>query len=122
MADRKELARQYVARLSDGKIDEAVAMLAAGVVATSLTTPERKGRAAVEAAIRGVPAGTVALVLAEYGGISSVVGAALTWSEPVEEDGAVKVVGTGSPYGPVRIRLAFNAAGKINRIDTGLGR
>jgi hypothetical protein len=107
MADRKQLARQYMELQRDNKIDEAVAMLSDDVVATNPMTGTSTGKAAVEQGIRNRPAGA--------GGMN------IEWSEPVEEGDKVKIVGTGSPFGPIRILVGFNDEDKINNIDIGLG-
>jgi hypothetical protein len=107
MGDRKALARQYMELQRDGKIDEALTMLSDDIVATNPMTGTSTGKAAVEAGMRNRPAG---------GG-----GMELTWSEPEEEGDAVKIVGTGSPFGPIKVVMAFNAEDKINKVDIGLG-
>lgn len=107
MADRNDLARQYLTLQRDGKIDEAVALLADDVVASNPMTGAQSGKAAVEAGIRNRPAGAG--------------GANLQWSEPTADGDAVKIVGTGSPFGPIRILIGFNADDKINKIDIALG-
>ena len=106
MADRKQLARQYMELQRDQKIDEAVAMLAEDVTATNPMTGTATGKAAVEQQIRSRPPG---------GQMQ------LEWAEPVEEGGDIKIVGTGSPFGPIRILIGFNADDKINKVDIGLG-
>jgi hypothetical protein len=107
MADKKELARQYMELQRDNKIDESMAMLSDDVVATNPMTGTQTGKAAVEAGIRNRPQG---------GGAGDI-----TWSEPAEEGGDIKIVGTGSPFGPIRILLGFDGSDKINKIDIGLG-
>ena len=106
MADRKELAQQYMALQRGGKIEEALAMLTDDVVASNPMTGTQTGKAAVEAGIRNRPAGAA--------------GANIEWSEPVDEGDTVKIVGTGSPFGPIRILVGFNTDDKINKIDIGL--
>jgi hypothetical protein len=91
----------------DNKIDESLAMLADDVVATNPMTGTQTGKAAVEAGIRNRPQG---------GGAGDI-----TWSEPAEEGSDIKIVGTGSPFGPIRILLGFDGSDKINKIDIGLG-
>ena len=44
----------------------------------------------------------------------------ITWGAPEAEGENIKVVGTGSPFGPVKVVLGFNDADLINRIDIGL--
>jgi hypothetical protein len=106
MADRKQLARQYMDLQRDQKIDEAVAMLADDVTSTNPMTGTATGKAAVEQGIRSRPAG---------GDMQ------LTWADPVEEGGDIKIVATGSPFGPIKVVLGFNADDKINKVDIGLG-
>ncbi len=106
MADRLGLAKRYIQLQTDGKIDEAVAMLAEDVVASNPMTGTQTGKAAVEAGIRNRPAG---------GG-----GMQLQWSEPEAEGDAVKIVATGAPFGPIKITLGFNDQDQINKIDVGL--
>jgi hypothetical protein len=83
-------------------------MLAEDVVATNPMTGTQTGKAAVEAGIRNRPAGG--------GGAGDI-----SWSEPAEDGGDIKIVGTGSPFGPIRILLGFDGSDKINKIDIGLG-
>jgi hypothetical protein len=107
MGDRKALARQYMELQRDGKIEEAMAMVSDDIVTTNPMTGTTSGKEAVEAAMRNRPAG---------GG-----GMELTWSEPEEDGDAVKIVGTGSPFGPIKVLMAFNGEDKINKVDIGLG-
>jgi hypothetical protein len=108
MADRIQLARQYMEAQRDGKIDDAVAMLADDVVMSNPMTGTTTGKSAAEAGLRTRPAGG--------GGAGN-----LTWREPVEADGAVKIVGDGSPFGPIRILISFNDEDQIAKVDVGLG-
>jgi hypothetical protein len=48
-------------------------------------------------------------------------GMTITWSDPSAEGDAVSSVGTGLPFGPIKMTLAFNADDKINKIDIGMG-
>ncbi|HXF50916.1 MAG TPA: nuclear transport factor 2 family protein [Dehalococcoidia bacterium] len=105
MGDRIALARRYLELQRDGKIDEAVAMLADDVVSSNPMTGTQTGKAAVEAGIRNRPAG---------GGMQ------LQWSEPELEGDNVKIVATGAPFGPIKVVLGFNDEDKINRIEVGL--
>jgi len=107
MADHIQLARQYMEAQRDGKIDDAVALLADDVVMANPMTGTTTGKAAAEAGLRSRPAG---------GGA-----AGITWREPVDADGAVKIVGDGSPFGPVRILISFNDKDLIAKVDVGLG-
>jgi hypothetical protein len=106
MADRKELARQYMALQQESKIDEALTMLADDVVANNPMTGTATGKAAVEQQIRNRPPG---------GQMQ------LEWGEPVQEGDDIKIVASGSPFGPIRVLIGFNAEDKINKFDIGLG-
>ncbi len=106
MPSRVELARRQMELMSDGKMDEALAMLADDVVASNPMTGTLTGKAAVEASIRNRP-----------GGMG---GGNIQWSDPVEEGDTVKIIGTGSPFGSIKIALGFNASDQINKIDIGL--
>lgn len=107
MANRLEIARSYMEYQRDGKIDEAVTLLADDVVATNPMSGTQTGKAAVEAGLRNRGAGGAA--------------AGITWREPVDADGAVKIVGDGSPFGPVRILISFSDSDLISKVDVGLG-
>lgn len=106
MPSRIELARQYIGYQRERKIDELLGMLADDIVMTNPMTGSTSGKAAVEQQMRTRPAGG--------GGMN------LTWSEPEEEGDSVKVLGSGSPFGTIKVVLAFNADDKINKIDIGL--
>ena len=106
MASRAELARQFMELLRGGKVDEAVAMLADDVVASNPMTGTQTGKAAVEAGIRNRQPGAWA--------------ANTQSSDPEEEGDTVKIIGAGSPHGPIKIVVGFNASDQINRLDTGL--
>lgn len=106
MASRKDLARQYMELVRDSKIDEALGMLADDIVTSNPMTGTQTGKEAVGNAMRNRPAG---------GG-----GANIQWSEPEEEGYTVKIVGTGSPFGPIRIVVGFNDQDQISRIDIGM--
>ncbi|KAA0221567.1 MAG: nuclear transport factor 2 family protein [Chloroflexi bacterium CFX7] len=107
MADRIALARQYMEAQAAGKIDEAVALLADDVVMSNPMTGTTTGKAAAEAGMRNRPAGAGA--------------GNITWREPVESDGVVKIVGDGSPFGPIRILVSFNDSDQISKVEAGLG-
>jgi hypothetical protein len=108
MADRMEIARNYLEYQRDGKVDEAVALLADDVVLTNPMTGTVTGKTAAEQQIRSRPAGG--------GGAGNI-----TWREPVDEAGNVKIVGDGSPFGPIRILVSFNDSDQISKVDIGLG-
>jgi hypothetical protein len=44
----------------------------------------------------------------------------LTWSEPEEDGDEVKVLGSGSPFGTIKVVFGFNGDDQINKIDIGL--
>ena len=44
----------------------------------------------------------------------------IIWSDPEEEGDEVKIVGTGSPFGPIKIVLTYNADDQISKIEAGL--
>jgi hypothetical protein len=89
---------------ADQKTDESMAMLADDVVMSNPMSGTISGKAALQAAMANRPAGQMNI----------------NWGEPEEDGDAVKVVGTGSPFGPVKIVLGFNASDQINKIDIGL--
>jgi SnoaL-like domain len=104
MADRTELAKTFIALSGDRKFDEAVAMLADDVMSTNPMTGTVTGKAAVEAGMRGQPGGFT-----------------IEWAEPQADGDTVSSVGTGLPFGPIKMVLTFDAEDKINKIDIGLG-
>ncbi len=108
MADRIALARTYLEAQRDGKIDDAVAMLADDVVMSNPMTGTTTGKAAAEQGLRNRPGGG--------GG-----GMQINWREPEITADGVKVVGDGSPFGPIRILMSFNDQEKIAKVDIGLG-
>jgi ketosteroid isomerase-like protein len=108
MADRMALARKYMEAQRDGKVDDAVALLADDVVMVNPMTGTTTGKAAAEQGLRNRPAGG--------GGAGNI-----TWREPVDAEGAVKIVGEGSPFGPIRILISFNDKELISKVDVGLG-
>jgi hypothetical protein len=106
MATRIELARQYMEYQRDQKTEESLALLADDVVMSNPMSGTVTGKTALQAALANRPAGG--------GGMN------ISWGEPEEDGGSVKIVGTGSPFGPVKVVLGFNDADQINRIDIGL--
>jgi len=107
MASRVELARQYMDYQRERKIDEMVAMLADDVVMSNPMTGTTTGKAAVEQQVRNRPMGG--------GG-----GMQLTWSEPEEEGDSVKILGSGSPFGTIKVVLSFSQDDRITKIEAGL--
>jgi hypothetical protein len=106
MADRSELAKKFMALQADGKTDDAIAMLADDVVASNPMTGTQTGKAAVEGGIRTQPAG---------GG-----GFTIDWQEPTVEGDTATIIGTGSPFGPIKVVIGFNGSDQVNKIDIGL--
>lgn len=107
MADRTEIAKSYMALQGAGDVDGAVALLSDDVVISNPMSGTTTGKAAAEAGMRNRPAGGAA------GGI--------TWRDPVADGDNVKIVGDGSPFGPVRILISFTGEDKISKVDIGLG-
>ena len=103
---RTDLARQFMTSQRDGNIDAAVAMLADDVVTSNPMQGVTTGKPAVEANMRGRPMGG--------GGMN------VTWSEPEEDGDAVKILGTGGPFGTIKIVISFNGDDQISRIEAGL--
>jgi SnoaL-like domain len=104
VADRTELTKQFIALQNDSKFDEAVAMLSDDVTSTNPMTGTVTGKAAVEAGMRNRPAGFT-----------------IEWAEPKADGDTVSSVGTGLPFGPIKMILNFNAEDKIDKIDIGMG-
>lgn len=107
MADRIELARRFMELQREGKIDEAVEMLADDVVSENPIQGTVIGKAAVESNMRNRPGGGT--------------GGGVQWTDPQLSDAdTVTSVGTGLPFGPVQVSLTFNAEDKITRIGVGM--
>src|SRR3990172_8733515 len=101
MADRLEIAKNYMALQGAGDVDGAVALLADDVTISNPMTGTTTGKDAAAAGMRNRPAG---------GGAPGV-----TWREPVAAGG------NATPFGPVRILISFTGDDKIQRVDIGLG-
>lgn len=110
MASREDIAKQYMDFQREGKIDEMLGMLSDDVSMTTPMTGTISGKSALEQSVRNGPMA---------GGGGGAMGN-ITWAEPVADGEAMKIVGTGSPFGPIKIVLSFNAEDQINRIDAGL--
>jgi len=106
MASRIELAQQYMTYQQEQKMDETLAMLADDVVMSNPMTGTTTGKAALQAQMANRPAA---------GG-----GMDISWGAPEADGVGVKIVGTGSPFGPVKVVLGFNDSDQISRIDIGL--
>jgi hypothetical protein len=104
MASRIEMAKTFMAAQRDNKPDDAIALLADDVTASNPMTGTQTGKAAVEAGMRNQPPPPFEI----------------QWGEPEEVGDDVKIVGQGSPFGPIQILLGFNASDQINKIDIGL--
>jgi hypothetical protein len=106
MATKIELAKRYIELQRDHNTDEMIAMLADDVVMTTPMTGTVAGKAALEQQLRAAPA---------HGG-----GMTITWLEPEEDGENIKVIGTGTPFGNVKVLLSFNGDDKLARIEAGL--
>ena len=108
MASRLEIAKQYLELQQERKIDEMLGMLADDVSMSSPMTGTISGKPALEQTVRNSPMGGGGAM----GNIS--------WADPVQDGDGMKIVGTGSPFGPIKIVLSFNGDDQINKIDAGL--
>ncbi len=106
MSTRIDIAVQYMQLLGSDNTDEILAMLADDVVMTNPMTGTTTGKAALQAQMANRPAA---------GG-----GMGISWGAPEADGDGIKIVGTGSPFGPVKVALGFNDADQINRIDIAL--
>ncbi len=104
MASKIDLAKQYMQLQQEQKREESLGMLAEDVTMTNPMTGTISGKAALQAAMANQPAGQMQI----------------SWAEPEEDGDTVKIVGTGSPFGPIKLVLGFNGSDEINRIDIGL--
>jgi hypothetical protein len=106
MADRTDLAKKFMALSADRKFDEISPMLADDVSATNPMAGTVSGKAAVEAGMRSQP---------------EMPGMTITWSDPAVEGDNATSIGTGLPFGPIKMTLTFNADDKISKIDIAMG-
>jgi hypothetical protein len=104
MASKIDLAKQYMQFQQDQKREESLALLSDDVTMTNPMTGTISGKAALQAAMANQPAGQMQI----------------NWGEPEEDGDTVKIVGTGSPFGPVKVVLGFNGSDQIKSIDIGL--
>jgi hypothetical protein len=104
VGNRIDLAKKFMEAQRDNKPDDAIAMLADDVTSSNPMTGTQSGKAAVEAGMRNQPPAPFEI----------------QWGEPQENGDEVKVVGEGSPFGPIQIVLGFNGSDQINKIDIGL--
>ncbi len=110
MATKIELTKQYMAFQNEQKLDELLEMLADDVTMSNPMTGTISGKDALAEQMKNRPTG---------GGGNSPMGD-ITWSDPEEEGDDVKVLGTGSPFGTIKILLGFNDDDQINKIEAGL--
>ncbi len=108
MASRVELAKQYMEYQQERKTDDMMGMLTDDVVMSNPMTGTITGKEALAEQMRNRPMG------GGGGGMN------ITWSEPEDEGDNVKILGSGSPFGTIKILLSFNEADKITKIDAGL--
>jgi hypothetical protein len=106
MADRLELAKTFMAASQERRFDDVSKMLAEDVVASNPMTGAVSGKAAVEAGMRSQP---------------EMPGMEITWSDPTLDGDTVSSVGTGLPFGPIKMALTFNSDDKVSKIDIGMG-
>ena len=110
MATRIELTKQYMEYQRDQKIDELIGVLANDVTMSSPMTGSISGKDAVAEQINNMPIGR--------GGDGPM--GNITWQDPEAVGDDVKVLGTGSPMGTLKIQLGFNDDDLINKIELGL--
>lgn len=110
VATRIELTKQYMEFQRDQKYDELLAALADDVTISSPMTGTISGKDAVSEQIKNMPIGR--------GGDSPM--GNITWQDPEAEGDDVKVLGTGSPMGTLKIQLGFNDDDLINKVEMGL--
>jgi hypothetical protein len=106
VADKIELAQKFMQLSGDRNFDGVSAMLSEDVVASNPMTGAVSGKAAVVAGMQAQP---------------QMPGMEITWSDPKLEGDNVTSVGTGLPFGPIKITLSFNGEDQINKIDVGMG-
>jgi len=106
VADRIAVAKDFMALSADRKFDDISALLSDDVVASNPMTGSVSGKDAVMAGMRSQP---------------EMPGMTITWSDPAADGDAISSVGTGLPFGPIKMTLGFNADDKINKIDIGMG-
>ncbi len=110
VATRIELTKQYMDYQRDQKIDELLEMMADDVTMSNPMTGTINGKDALAEQIKNSPMGR--------GGNSPM--GNITWSDPEADGDDVKVLGTGSPMGTLKILLSFSDDDQINRIGMGL--
>ena len=103
-----ELAKQYMDYQQEQKLDDLLAMLADDVTMSSPMSGTISGKEALAEQIRNMPMGS-------DGPMGNI-----TWADPEAEGDGVKVLGSGSPMGTLKILLGFNDEAQINKIEMGL--
>jgi hypothetical protein len=104
---RAGIAKRYLDLQHERKFDELLELLADDVSVTLPMAGTVKGKQAVGNQLRTRNQGDGPQHTIE-------------WGDPQETGDTVKVIGTGSPFGPVQIVFAFNADDKIGNVDVGL--
>ena len=101
---RASLAQQYLAYQRKRDVDGFLAMMSDDVEMEVPVVGTLSGKGAVEQLFRARP---------------SAGGGELLWAEPTIEGNTISIIGAGSPFGPLRLRLTFNSDDKLSRIDLG---
>jgi len=101
---RTELARKYLGFQRKRNVDGVVEMLADDVELIVPVAGTVSGKEAVEQLLRARP---------QAGGGD------LLWADPVTEGDTISIIGAGSPFGPLRLRLTFNAENTLSKIELG---
>ena len=107
MASRSDLTKQYMDYQREQKTDEMMDMLADDVTMSSPMTGTVTGKEALKQQMQNRPAGG--------GGMGDI-----QWSDPKEDGDSVNVLGSGSPFGTLKIVLTYNSDDKISKIEAGL--
>jgi hypothetical protein len=103
-ASRPELAQKYLRFQRKRDVDGYLGMMTDDVEMEMPMVGTVSGKPAVEQLFRARPA---------------VGGGDLIWAEPSVDGDVVSIVGVGGPFGPVRLRLTFNAEDQVRRIEMG---
>ncbi len=101
---RTALARTYLEHQRKRDVDAFLAMMADDVELEMPVVGTLTGKAAAEQLFRARP---------------SAGGGELLWAEPTVEGNTVAIIGAGSPFGPLRLRLTFNAEDMLSRVELG---
>jgi hypothetical protein len=103
-ASRKELTRNYLRFQRKRDVDGFLEMVAEDAELEAPIVGTLSGKAAIEQLFRARPA---------------VGGGELIWQDPTVDRDVVSVVGIGGPFGPMLLRLTYNAEDKLTRIEMG---